>query len=350
MQERPSRHPFPTGQALLLLGGDDLALVHADGEALRLLGTSLESIIGKRLADILPDSCGVELGARLEADSGADIQDCLETECILGDESTVRVRIHLHRLPTPAGLFHAAVLQAHPSGHVDASRLHPDDSSFVDFVGRLGHDVNNLLSTIIGSVGLLREETASQPDQGQAQLLEDAFSAARECADLIEDLMAAIGKQVLEPKLVDVNLAVTKVSELLARTVPENIAVHLLLADDLPDARVDPGRLDAVLLQIALNAREAIPGGGNIHLATARLGDGSAPRIAVSIRDDGHGIPGELRGRVLEPLFSTKSSRSGRGMGLSIANGFARQSGGSLHIDNASDGGTTVTLELPAVS
>ena len=348
MREGSLRDRESTRPALLLCEGDELSVVHADTESRRLLGTSSESIVGRRLVDIVHESGRDELGKRLAEGLGAEHRVCLDVTCTRDDGSPVEVRMLVHRIPSATGPCHVALLEALPGASPTAPALHPDDPSFVEFVGRLGHDVNNLLSTIIGSVGLLREESDAR-DTGQAQLLEDAYSAARECADLIEDLMASAGKQVLEPKAVDVNQVVNRIAELLERTVPEGIAVHVSLGRHLPPARVDPDRLETVLLNVALNAREAMPHGGNIRISTAARGNDEAPCVAVSIRDDGSGIPRALRERVLEPLFSTKPSGAGRGLGLSIANGFARQCGGALHIADAPGGGTTITITLPAI-
>ncbi|MDX1433557.1 MAG: ATP-binding protein [Gammaproteobacteria bacterium] len=332
--------------ALLLCQGESLSIVHAGADSRRLLGTPVDALLGRPLAEIVLESRRDRLAGELHAALGAADHASIETVCTRHDGSPLQVRMHVHRIRVAASLFHVVILDDGVAEPHAASSLHPDDSPFVEFVGRLGHDVNNLLSTIIGSVGLLREEAGA--DEGQAQLLDDAYSAARECADLVEDLMAATGKQVLEPREIDVNEVVRRIADLLQRTVSSDIGVRLELASDLPATLADPDRLEAVLLNVTLNAREAIRDGGNIHLATARVGD-DASRVAVSVRDDGPGIPETLRARVLEPLFSTKPSGTGRGLGLSIANGFARQSGGALHIKSQPGEGTTVTLELPTI-
>lgn len=343
MQERVSRE---TRQALLLCDGDELVVVHADAESRRLLGARVESIVGRPLVEIAPESQRAALRARIE--TGLDGADhvFVDTVCAHADGSTLQAGMHVHRIPAEPGARHAVILQA---GLETGARLHPGDTPFVEFIGHLGHDFNNLLSTIIGSMGLLREERAPDFDEGDVQLLDDALSAARECTDLVDDLLASAGKQMLDPKNVDINRAAARLAELLSRTVPADVSVELALDDSLPLTRVDPDRLEAVLLNITLNARESIPHGGNIRIATSLTARDGTRCVAVSIGDDGCGISPELRERVLEPLFSTKPAGAGRGLGLSIAHGFARQSGGSLRIDGAAGGGTTVVLELPAI-
>ena len=236
-------------------------------------------------------------------------------------------------------------------------RLSPQNPTFVEFAGRLGHDLNNLLSTIIGSLGLMREDAGGSAGQESQQLIDDALSSARECAELIDRLMAAAGKQLLQPQRVTVNEVVERLIPLLKQTLPDLIDLQVSLAPDLPDIEADPDRLEAAIIDLVVNAREAMPSGGNLLISTASGDDARArpaldPRrryVQIIVDDGGCGIPEELRGRILEPLFSTKTSGAGRGLGLSMANGFAQQSGGALSLDSDPGRGTRVTLNFPAV-
>ena len=228
-----------------------------------------------------------------------------------------------------------------------SSRLDPSDVVFLEFAGRLGHDLNNLLGTIIGGLGLLREEQPMDEHTESQQLIDDALSAARECATLVDRLMASAGRQNLRAQRVDLNSVAESLSQLLAKTLPANIQVQTSLEPDLPAVSVDGDRLQEALANIAVNAREAMPEGGKLAITTGLSESG---HVNVVLGDEGCGMAPEVQSRVLEPLFSTKTSGLGRGLGLSVVNGFVRQSGGSLSIESQPGSGTRVTLNFPALS
>ncbi len=233
--------------------------------------------------------------------------------------------------------------------------LEPGNATFVDFASRLGHDLNNLLSTVIGSLGLIREENIAGEDHEGHQLVDDALSASRDCADIVDRLMAAAGKQLLHPQRVAANSVLRRLTPLLTQTLPDNIDLQVTLDPELPDLDVDPDRLEAAIIDLVVNAREAMPSGGELIISSG-VGKASDPGVALEsdrlyvqivVSDVGGGIPEELRDRVLEPLFTTKPSPAGRGMGLSMVNGFVYQSHGVLSIDSEPGRGTRVTLHFP---
>jgi signal transduction histidine kinase len=234
--------------------------------------------------------------------------------------------------------------------------LGPGNGTFVDFTGRLGHDLNNLLSTVIGSLGLLREESISDEDRAGQQLVEDALSASRDCADLVDRLMAAAGKRLLRPQRVAVNDILHRLTPLLTRTLPDNIDLQMSLATGLPDLDVDPDRLEAAIIDLVVNAREAMPSGGKLVISSGAgkasgMGLALEPdrlHVQITVSDVGNGIPEALRDRVLEPLFTSKPGSTGRGMGLSMVNGFVYQSRGALSIDSEPGRGTRITLHFPS--
>ncbi len=233
--------------------------------------------------------------------------------------------------------------------------LVPGNATFVDFASRLGHDLNNLLSTVIGSLGLIREENIAGEDHEGHQLVDDALSASRDCADLVDRLMAAAGKQLLHPQRVAANSILRRLTPLLTQTLPDNIDLKVSLDPGLPELHVDPDRLEAAIIDLVVNAREAMPSGGKLVISSGAgkasgMGLALEPdrlHVQIAVSDVGGGIPEELRDRVLEPLFTSKSSSAGRGMGLSMANGFVYQSRGALSIDSEPGLGTRVTLHFP---
>jgi signal transduction histidine kinase len=292
-----------------------------------------------------------------DADEGAAVEVAIGA--LLRDKSgrTIPAELLLIRHAGPEGQPLAAVVcfGASRSGPDDTPRLEPGDAKFVEFAGRLGHDLNNLLSTVIGSLGLIREDGfVHSRDEGR-QLADDALSASRECADLVDRLMTAAGKQFLRPQRVAANSIINRLTPLLTQTLPDNIHLQVILDPELPDLDVDPDRLEAAILDLVVNAREAMPGGGKLVISSgvgeisgARTAPASQPHyVQITVSDAGAGIPLELRNRILEPLFTTKPSGTGRGMGLSMVNGFVQQSHGLLSVDSIPGQGTSVTLNFP---
>jgi len=348
MQEQSPPTGIAARQLLMIVDAETLALIQSGGRARELFGYSDEQLRHMSLVDIIAQPPPEELRKLLRP-----IQDSateLTLDVTLRDESgrTMPAELMLARLEEEQPLTAIVRVGREP-------RLDPGDKEFVEFAGHLGHDVNNLLSTVIGSLGLLREDIDEDSDSDARQLVDDALSAGRECADLVDRLMTAAGKQLLRPQRVAVNDIVNRLEPLLIQTLPETIDLRVSLAADIPDVDVDPDRLEAAILDLVLNAREAMPSGGELLISSDV---GKAPNthptlpsdrdyVRISVTDAGEGIPEQLRDRVLEPLFSTKSGGTGRGMGLSMVNGFVQQSHGAVKVESTIDEGTRVTLHFP---
>lgn len=348
--------------ALLLVDEASTMLLYANEPALTALGRPAEEIFRLALLDVIERSSRAALVTRLERlrrENGADA--ALALTLLRRDGTQWRARVRLERVALPGKTLIAMLVldsdaRGDLSGHEADSRV--SERAFGDFVARLGHDLNNLLSTIVGSLGLLRGEMrGGDADDQTEQLIEDALSAGHECADLVNRLLAAAGKQALRPRPIQVNDVVAGLARLLGRTLPETIELKVTLAPDLPQVTVDPDALESALLDVAVNAREAMPEGGTLEIETleSKPDDPDRPRlpadggfVEIRLADQGGGIPEDLRHRVLEPLFSTKRSGAGRGLGLSVARGFARQSAGALHVDSVPGQGTRVRFFLPA--
>lgn len=221
--------------------------------------------------------------------------------------------------------------------------------------GGVAHDFNNLLSVVIGNIDTLLPHLKAPDD---IDLANEALNGALRGAALTRQMLAFARRQALDPKNIDLAQHLPQIATMLRRTLGENIAVTSHCASDLWPCLVDAGQLDSVLLNFAINARDAMPSGGNltieasnIHLdgqyaaTNAEVTPGDYVRIAVT--DDGQGIPPEILGRVMEPFFTTKAPGQGTGLGLSMAFGFAKQSGGHLKIYSEVGHGTTINLYLP---
>jgi nitrogen-specific signal transduction histidine kinase/ActR/RegA family two-component response regulator len=225
-----------------------------------------------------------------------------------------------------------------------------------NMTGGMAHDFNNLLTVIIGNLDLLQDDIAG--NRPAEQTLATVLHASERGAELTRQMLAFSRRQPLRSKPVDVNGLVRQTSRLLERTLGENITVNLHLAADLRMALVDESQMEAALVNIAINARDAMPCGGSLTLETrnAQLDAADAalhPEVApgdyacVEISDTGIGMPPDVVDRIFEPFFTTKESGKGTGLGLSMVYGFVKQSGGHVSVYSELGRGTTFKLFLP---
>jgi signal transduction histidine kinase len=224
--------------------------------------------------------------------------------------------------------------------------------------GGIAHDFNNMLTGIIGSLELLRRRVARGKLDDLDGLIDLGVTSANRAAGLTHRLLAFSRRQSLDPKPVEINQLVTSMGELLQRSINESICLHMRLSDSLWTAEADPNQLESALLNLVINARDAMPGGGNLtvettnrHLDsvfTAAYGTLSpGDYVELSVSDTGCGIPESVMGRVFDPFFTTKPIGQGTGLGLSMIYGFARQSRGHVTLHSEVGIGTTVSLFLP---
>src|SRR6266851_4399276 len=216
--------------------------------------------------------------------------------------------------------------------------------------GGLAHDFNNLLGIIIGNLDLLRLKGGL--DAEQEELIGDAREAALRGADLTSRLLAFARRQPLQPERLAINALVAGTVGLLARTLGENIPITVDLADDLWPVLVDRAQLEASLVNLATNARDAMHRGGRLMITTAnRTLDAeyvaahselaAGDYVMIEVSDTGTGMPSELLSRVFEPFFTTKEPGRGTGLGLSMVFGFVKQSGGHINVYSEPGQGTT---------
>jgi nitrogen-specific signal transduction histidine kinase/CheY-like chemotaxis protein len=222
--------------------------------------------------------------------------------------------------------------------------------------GGVAHDFNNLLTVILGNAELLHEELLSEPRL--KPLAEMISSAAQRGADLTQSLLAFARRQALEPSAVDVNQLVAGMHGLLQRTLGENVEIQFKPAADLEPTLVDPAQLESALLNLCLNARDAMPEGGRLTIETGmRELDSSytdtgfdlvpGEFIMIAVSDTGCGILPNHKSRIFEPFFTTKEKGKGTGLGLSMVYGFIKQSGGQLNVYSEPGEGTTLRMYLP---
>jgi signal transduction histidine kinase/CheY-like chemotaxis protein len=212
--------------------------------------------------------------------------------------------------------------------------------------GGIAHDFNNLLTVIQGSADILRRPDVDEPRR--IRFAEAIAQTAARAAALTSQLLAFARRQPLQPRAIDLDEKIADMADLLDRTIGELGLHRHPLADGLCPIEADPTQLEAAILNVCVNARDAMPEGGTLTIATAdrRLPDGR-PAVALSVADTGSGIEPELLARVFEPFFTTKSVGKGTGLGLSQVYGFAAQSGGEVEVESEVGSGTRVTMVLP---
>lgn len=241
------------------------------------------------------------------------------------------------------------------SQHETEERLR--QSQKMDAIGQLtggvAHDFNNVLTVITGTIEIIQEGLADKPQLAAiAQLIDDAASRG---AEITSQLLTFARRQPLEPREIDVNGLVVETAKLLRPILGEHVEIVTRLADDAWLAMADPSQLSSAIVNLAVNARDAMPDGGRLTLETANReldstgnGDGDAGSyVMVAVADTGHGIPADIRDRVFEPFFTTKGLGRGTGLGLSMVYGFAKQTGGAVAIESEEGRGTVMRLFLP---
>jgi len=219
--------------------------------------------------------------------------------------------------------------------------------------GGIAHDFNNLLAVIVNGLDLL---ALQPPTPGIARVLEAMRRAAERGSTLTQQLLAYAQRQSLHPQISDINRVIRDFETVLRRAVPAAVSFDMDLGSDLPGVLLDPARFESTLMNLVVNARDAMPDGGRLELRTARaslaadeignLAAGDYVRVTVS--DTGAGMTPEVAARAFEPFFTTKEIGKGTGLGLSQAHGFVTQSGGDVVLDTAPGKGTTLSLYLPA--
>ena len=230
--------------------------------------------------------------------------------------------------------------------------------------GGVAHDFNNLLQVMLGNLEAIERQARANAPIDRARLLRQVAAALRgaeRATQLTQQLLAFSRRQPLNPTAIDANELVLRMTELFRRTLGENVVIETAIEPDLRSAYADQNQLEAALLNLAVNARDAMPAGGRLTIETANCAFAELPGdpwdefaagdyVMIAVSDTGTGIPKEVMPRIFEPFFTTKEVGRGTGLGLSQAYGFAKQLGGHIKIYSEVDVGTTVKLYLPAGS
>jgi two-component system, cell cycle sensor histidine kinase and response regulator CckA len=356
------RSLFETAQdGILILDGPAGLITDVNPSLIALLGYSREELIGKTLWDIGPcKNIEASRAAFLELkDKGYVHYDDLPLEAKSGHRVSVEFVSNVY------GVNGGAVIQCNVRD-ITAQKLaertdeHVRQSQKMEALGQLAggvaHDFNNLLGVILGYCELLEDRIA--PEDSTRKMIEQIHIAGNHATTLTRQLLAFSRRQVLRPVVLDLNALVTGMEPMLRRLIGDDVVISTVLSPELGLVKADPSQIEQILMNLAVNARDAMPDGGKIELITANAAldhdalqvdfkPGSYVMLAVS--DDGIGMDGETKERIFEPFFTTKMPSKGTGLGLSMVYGIVKQSSGYIYAYSEPGRGTTFKVYLPSV-
>ena len=371
----------PDAMVCVAVGG---RIVLANAQAERLFGYPRGELVGRPVELLVPDAVrsqhrrhragyladpqprpmgvGLELAARRR--DGSTFPADVSLSAVDTDEGllvTVAVRDLTERLAVQAEherLKAEAARDNLEHGKQQAQRL----ESLGQLAGGVAHDFNNLLAVISSYAAFVREEVAKDPSRISAQAVREDIDqvdrAAQRAAGLTHQLLAFARREVLQPHVLHLNEVIVDLTELLTRTLGEQVELITRLADDLGPVEGDRGQVEQILVNLAVNARDAMPMGGTLVIETAntQVRDASmaghtgiqpGQYVQVKVSDTGAGIPRDLLDRAFEPFFTTKPEGERPGLGLATVYGLVKQAGGDVRIDSGPRVGTTLTVLLP---
>jgi PAS domain S-box-containing protein len=283
-----------------------------------------------------------------------------------GSECWVSVSISLRRAPNGApAAFVGTVADISEQNRAEEALHHSEEllrqaqkmEAVGNLAGGIAHDFNNLLTAIIGFGQMGLNDGALSP--AVRTYLEEVVRAGERAAILTGQLLAFSRRQVLRPETIDVNVAVADMGRLLSRVIGANVRLDTVLASEAPLVHADPGQIEQVILNLAVNARDAMPGGGHISIEThalevdeeraAEYGVAPGPYVRIAVTDTGSGIAAEHLAKIFEPFFTTKPKGEGTGMGLATVYGIVKQSAGHIAVYSEVGRGTTFNIYLPRI-
>ncbi|HUL80367.1 MAG TPA: ATP-binding protein [Vicinamibacteria bacterium] len=329
---------------------DRLVLTGSNPTGDRILGVPWTSLAGRTIEEGFPGLAGTAVPAayrRLCTEGGA-----WTSEVHYRDERFGGV-YEVHAFQTAPGMMAAMFLDVTERRRAEEERRRLEEqlrqAQKMEAVGRLAggiaHDFNNLLMVIMGHGELLRRSL--EADDPRLKKLQHVMAASEKAARLVRQLLAFSRKQVLEPQVVDLNALVSDTARMLRPLLGEDVHVVADLRSVRGQVRVDPAQIDQVLVNLAVNARDAMPGGGTLSLETEDVEGPQGRAVALTVRDTGLGMDDRIRAQAFEPFFTTKGASGGTGLGLSMVYGIVQQSGGQIEVRSEPGQGASFRILLP---
>lgn len=345
----------------------ELSVVWANGTVLRYLNVTLDDLVGCAVPDIaisLPVLPRIVQHIRAALETGR-VQEAEEQVGSPAGDSWLDVRVVPER--NGAGEVTSAMLIARDVTARKHLEIHLMQSERLESIGKLAgsiaHDFNNLLTAIIGNADLALRSL--EPDHRVREDLREILDVSRRASSLTRQLLSFARRQPTAPRVLEVNPLIEEAGALLRRLMGVNVAVELQLDPAAPRIRFDPTHFEQVLVNLATNARDAMPHGGTLTIATAPApappardqrplpvpnGGPPAGYLLLSVSDTGVGMSPTVRQRIFEPFFTTKRAQEGTGLGLAMTYGVVRQHGGDIEVESAEGRGATFRIYLPATA
>jgi two-component system cell cycle sensor histidine kinase/response regulator CckA len=343
-------------ESLLEAAPDAMVLIDSDRRIV-LVNAQAEEMFGYTRSELV--ECAID---RLIPEVGAVMTDSLDLggpgarlaeqgralRALRRDGTELPVQVSLSPVETVGSRFlFAAIRDVTTVRELEAKLFQAQKTEAIGrLAGGIAHDFNNILSVILSYCHLILRRLP-EPDRTRSEVRE-IESAGLRAAELTSQLLAFSRKQVLAPRIVELNRFIEETETLLGRLVGEDIELVTLLGSSPLWIRVDHGLLAQVLMNLVVNARDAMPRGGRLIVETGRIdASGAPPRVQLRVTDTGVGMEPELRARIFEPYFTTKGVGKGTGLGLATVLGIVEQSGGSVAVDSAPGRGTTFDVQFP---
>jgi len=351
----------PVGIVLLDLQG---TVLDCNRAFLKLLGLHRDGVVGRPISERINKEDQSDADAHLsKVVMGIMAATLLEVRLPAGGERELTASFYISRIEGDDGEVTGLVLHVIDTTEQKNLEIQFNQAQKMQAVGQLAggvaHDFNNLLTAMIGFCDLLLGRHPKD-DPSFADIMQIKQNANR-AANLVRQLLAFSRRQTLQPKIFSITDALDDISILLRRLLGENIELEMIHGPEVDLIRTDPGQFDQVIINLAVNARDAMPGGGAITVSTEKVRVETAVQrgievmpageyILIKVADTGSGIAKEDIGRIFEPFYSTKDVGEGTGLGLSTVYGIVRQSDGFVFVDSALGRGTTFSIYLPAFS
>ncbi|MGH7732440.1 MAG: PAS domain S-box protein [Gemmatimonadales bacterium] len=350
---------FATSPLAMYIVGPDLKIVDWNPTAERMFGWSASEAVGRVLPTLGPGDLAEARELMAQAKRGEPIAG-VELVRHRKDGTPITIQLSSAPLRDATGVFTGLASMALDVTDQKLLESQLLQAQRMESVGRLSggiaHDFNNLLTAILGSAELLRETLPT--DSSVLEEVVEIEKASRRAADLTHQLLAFSRQQMLAPDVLDINAVVADLTRLLGRVLGEDIHFETRLRPDLGKVRADPGQLGQVIMNLAVNARDAMPEGGMLTIATAAASidktyaathPSAVPGdyVVVSVSDSGTGIAPDVLPHIFDPFYTTKAPGAGTGLGLSTAYGIVKQSGGYIWAYSEIGKGSTFKVYLP---
>ncbi len=345
------RAVFDRGRdAKLLLDGQG-RVIHLNDAARLLLGLAPGDAARLRLDDLLPLR-GTELSAGVVW-STLLRDGSWRGEGEIGAPESPRVVDILATAHVNAGVHLVTIRDITETRRIEGQLRQAQKMEAVGLLtGGLAHDFNNLLTVVLANADLVLEALPAHLEE-QRHELRQVLDAAQRGSDMVRKLLAFGRREALERRPVALEVLLAETVALLSRVLPASIHLRADAEAELPAVLADPGAVQHMLFNLATNARDAMPGGGELQMHARVVpsmplpGGGRGPMVALAVRDTGTGMDDATRSRIFEPFFTTKAPGEGSGLGMAMIYGFVEQHGGTIDVDSAPGAGTTVTIHLP---